>query len=168
MALSSLSSYLYRQQPGKYGGQQEDYLVRAEAAIEEAVLAIQSSASRGEKLTDLFFSLQKQICSRRHEIAMSHSTKNAELFGAPRFSRESHPCEYGYITPMTRLDDCCELLPRLKAKASRDCSQAIQSEGQNILCCIEIPCRFISTLNAIMSPFGELFLFPTSTLITIL
>jgi hypothetical protein len=52
----------------------------------------------------------------------------------------------------------------IQAKASRDYFQAIQSEGKNILSCVEILRYIIATTLTTMHLFGKLFLFPIDTL----
>ncbi len=104
MEASGLSSYLHQLSPHKYGSQQEDYLARAEAAINEAVSTIRAGRSSETPLTEVFSTVKDRFWAIRHQIAVDHSTNNAELFGTYRASKEAPPTELGYVTPLTALD----------------------------------------------------------------
>ncbi|MEI8125977.1 MAG: hypothetical protein WCG42_09490 [Parachlamydiaceae bacterium] len=99
---SCLSTYIHSKSPLKYGYQQQDYLERAESAIQQTVSRIRAGVEDRENLTDLFFVIRKELCTIRGQIAKDHGTANAELFGRFRAS-----VDFGeYTSPVTPLYGC--------------------------------------------------------------
>ena len=93
MATPAISSthynptFIFSRDPQRFGGQQADYLRRANLAIDAA--AVKIAAAKGEKLefkalTTLFFEIIDDFSRARAEIAQAHSPAEAEFFGKRR------------------------------------------------------------------------------------
>lgn len=94
--MDSLSSYIYAKDPTFYGGQQEDYLKRAEMAICKGVSMIKTAASSAAPLSHTFFTVQRALSRERHKIAQDHGTDKKECFGTSRAAKlgSSANCQY--------------------------------------------------------------------------
>jgi Avirulence protein len=77
-------NYIVDQKPDKFGGKQEEYLQRSEAAIQSGVAQIREAVQEGKDLKALFFKILDQFATERHAIAIAHGTKNADQFGRKR------------------------------------------------------------------------------------
>ncbi len=89
MAAKALSNLHYTLAPNFYGSQQEDYLHQSSRIIEDGVKMIVKGRDSGEDLTKLFYVILRFFQNQRKELAIRHSTINAELFGAPRQAKEN-------------------------------------------------------------------------------
>lgn len=76
--------FIIDQDPLRFGGQQADYLAKAEEAINATRDRIISARENGENLRDLFFELIADLSKRRMQIARDHGTRNWEEFGKRR------------------------------------------------------------------------------------
>jgi hypothetical protein len=95
---SSLSSYLYQQEPNKYGGKQEEYLAHSEKTIGQGVQAMKEWPS-GKNPTELFHKVLTSFRGARAMIAIKHQTTEARSFGKLRTPKESPPFQIMY-TPL--------------------------------------------------------------------
>lgn len=83
-------SFLFVQDPNRFGGMQEDYLQRSARAIAEASKRIRSARENKEDLKALFFELIADFSKIRGEIAKDHKTNQADSFGKRR-DRNNNP-----------------------------------------------------------------------------
>lgn len=65
----SPSTFLLKNNPNKYGDNQEEYITRSKEAIAEAVGRIRRTVAEGGDLTRLFFDILDEFCKKRSEIA---------------------------------------------------------------------------------------------------
>lgn len=84
MSLSGIDSYITRQDPQHYGGQQEDYAKRMEEVLQDGLKMTQEAVKEKKDLKQLFFTLLDLFANVRHEIANARGTEEAELFGRKR------------------------------------------------------------------------------------
>lgn len=135
----ALSNYLYTANPAQYGGQQEDYLQRAEATIQRGVETIQSRLSTRIDPAEIFLEVQKLFSESRHQIAVDHGTTSAEQFGTLRKT----PLAEGYYirtqleAPYERYshvvkEQFCQMLSTMKHDA-RAFQETTKSFRENIL-----------------------------------
>lgn len=76
--------FIISQDPGRFGGQQEDYLRRANSAIEDAAAKICVCRQTKGDLKEHFHVLIRQLSLTRAQIAKDHHTQDAERFGFRR------------------------------------------------------------------------------------
>lgn len=77
-------SYIVSQDATKYGGNQSDYLAKAEKAIVAAADKISACRKKGGDLKALFFEVIKDLSLQRSEIARVNRTNEWEAFGKRR------------------------------------------------------------------------------------
>lgn len=77
-------SYIVNQEPNRFGGKQDDYLAKAEEAIQAASDKITTCREQGGDLKKLFFEIIADLSQKRAQIAKEHSTEDAENFGKRR------------------------------------------------------------------------------------
>jgi hypothetical protein len=77
-------SYIVSQRPNRFGGQQEDYLVRSRQIIHETAEKIIRCRESGGDLKKLFFEIIAELSRHRAQIAKDHRTNDAEHFGKRR------------------------------------------------------------------------------------
>lgn len=77
-------TYFVAQEPSRFGGQQEDYEKRANAAIAEVAEEICRCRNDNGDFRVLFFNLIEKLSAIRSQIAKDHGTEDAELFGSRR------------------------------------------------------------------------------------
>lgn len=82
--MCSPSTYIIDRNPGKFGGQQADFVARSRAAIAMGLRKISETVKDEKNLTDLFFTLLNDFEALRGEIAHAHGTKDADKFGRKR------------------------------------------------------------------------------------
>lgn len=80
----SSCNYIYNINPSKYGGQQEDYQAEIRKCINSGVNEITISSKDEKSLTELFFTLFSNVCTKRQNIALKHNTPCADKFGRRR------------------------------------------------------------------------------------
>ncbi len=85
--MSSLSNYLDNK-GFPYPGSQQEYLQRAEAAIEAGIHQIQLEVSCGKDLTAIFFDVMRLFQGERRRIAEDFGDEDAHLFGRPRTDKD--------------------------------------------------------------------------------
>lgn len=76
--------YIISQDPTRFGGNQNDYLAKAEEAIHAASEKIIAARTNGADLKALFFELIADLSNKRAQIAKENGTKDAEVFGKRR------------------------------------------------------------------------------------
>lgn len=101
------STYLFTREPSKYGGKQEEYQRLAEEAISKATDAIKYAQESGQKLTETFFVLMRNLQEERHRIAVLHETPDSSLFGRYRAAPDTkfEEAQSGYFSPYTPLSE---------------------------------------------------------------
>lgn len=97
---SGSSMFFIQQSPGRFGGQQGDYLRHVEKIVSETVSQIQESVDSKKDLEKVFSSILKNLAKARRDIAIKHNTQAKEKFGAFRGQGETNP---GLM--LTPLDD---------------------------------------------------------------
>jgi hypothetical protein len=77
-------AYIIGQDPLRFGGQQQDYLLRSRQVIQATAEKIIQARKSGRNLRELFFELLADLSKQRTTIARDHHTKEAEDFGIRR------------------------------------------------------------------------------------
>lgn len=76
-------TYMSNKAPGRYGGQQADYMRWVECTIQEGVNILRNHPELDKP--QLFFLLLQHIAKARHRIACEHQTQYSDLFGKFRY-----------------------------------------------------------------------------------
>ena len=97
---SGSSMFFIQQSPGRFGGQQGDYLDQVRKVTSETVSQIQESVDSKKDLEKVFSSILTKLAKARSDIAIKHNTHAKERFGAFRGQGETDP---GMM--ITRLDN---------------------------------------------------------------
>lgn len=78
------SSYMIQKNSMKYGGMQSDFTKKSEEAIEWGLKLVTTDKKDSDDYKDLFFTLLEGFAKIRHDLAISHKTKDAKYFGRSR------------------------------------------------------------------------------------
>jgi len=79
-----MSTYLVGRDPNKYGGHQQSYLQQVDSIVEETAAAFHTAVEGKKDLEELFHETLATLGANRHDMAVAHKTKNADLFGIRR------------------------------------------------------------------------------------
>lgn len=77
------SSYMIQQNSMKYGGKQSEFIEKTEEVIQWG-LKVVITDKKSDDYRDLFFTLLEGFAKARHDLAVSHKTKDAKYFGRSR------------------------------------------------------------------------------------
>lgn len=96
-----MSAYVVSRQPNKYGGQQKEYEEQVERKeIPETVAKIRQAVDESRDIEILFHDILSTLASDRQDLATSHETEEANLFGLRR-DQEDFAVSFGtMLTPI--------------------------------------------------------------------
>lgn len=107
------SNYFFKQDNGRFGSQQQDYLQKVTEIVAATREQIKNTVEGGCDLEALFHELLSSLGQVRYNIAMQHSSSNKEMYGILRHLTPKHFVMHtGLFNVYQKYNDT--LLPRLQ------------------------------------------------------
>lgn len=97
--MQGISTYIVDREPGKFGGQQDDYAQRVETIVLAAAEDFRVAIDANQNLQELFHKTLNNFALARSQIAIDHGTKDAEQFGERRDQVDSD--RFSFLTTTT-------------------------------------------------------------------